>query len=704
MRIPLNWLNELVTVESVNLEALINKLTLGGFEVEESFELMIENRKEIIFDITATANRADSLSTKGIAREVAALLNKPYQISKYSKNIFSYKKITKHLILTPTNSKYCLSFIGITVENIKIFTSPKWLKQRLIGAGITPVNDLSDFQNYILLETGYPFEFYDLDKIKSKLRDPFFNLTLTFPSNQLFFLASNQLEYKIDTNALLVKANNEILSIAGIISKNYFQYTPDTKSLLIEGSVFNSKIIRQTSRLLGLRTERSARYEKGLNNSEFFESLLRLLYLLKIDNPKFIYKIHTIAQNTINSVIPIIVKYENVMEILGPIVSPQNHLISHINPIQISDYLNRLQFSYIFDETSLTWRVEIPISRRDDITREIDLIEEIGRLHGFNNFSTSLPKIKRIGNQDLSCQIRKKITYCLINEGLTELIHYSLIKNVQNNAVKLINPLFQDCSVLRETVLPNLLKAISNNLKQGNSVLNGFEFGHVFSGNVSSNYQETEQVGGIFGGIERKNSWSDNSRLLNWSEAKGKIENIFDKLNLIIYWKYSTTKIYKDLLHPFRASKLYLMNGKSIGIFGQIHPILAKQLDISSTFYLFEFNFEILKNELKYKRLPFYQSYSLYPKIVKDLSFIIDRKISFEKIKKAIVLIATKYLISIELLDEYRGKSIPETYTSLCIQLTFRSFEKTLLNKEIENIVASIKLGLNKKFNAIDRI
>jgi phenylalanyl-tRNA synthetase beta chain len=704
MRISLDWLNELVIVETVGLEDLVEKLTLGGFEVEESLELMIENRKEIIVDITATANRADSLSIKGIAREVSALLNKPYRISQYSNNTFNSETIIRSSLLTPINFNYCSIFIGVTIENITTLTSPKWLKQRLIGAGIIPVNNLLDFQNYILLETGYPFEFYDLDKIQSKLKQSEFHLTLTSASNESRFLASNQLDYKLNNDILLIKANNEILSIAGVIPNCDFQYAPNTKSLLIEGSIFNSKKIRQTSRFLGLRTDRSARYEKGLNTSQFIESLWRLLHLFKISNHHCNYKIHTVAQNKQNSLVTVSLKHKNIIEILGPIVSYQEDIISQLKPTQVSAYLDRLQFSYIFDKTNLIWEVKIPISRADDITREIDLIEEIGRLHGFNNFITSLPKFERIGNEDFSYQIRKKVTSCFLNEGLNELIHYSFTKNQQTNTIKLINPLLQDCSMLRETLLPNLLKTTSNNLKQGNSILDGFEFGHIFSYDGFSSYQEIEQVGGIFGGIEIKSTWSDNSKSLSWYEAKGKIENIFDKLNLLIYWKTSTPQIYKNLLHPYRISKLCLINGKSIGIFGQIHPILAKQLNISSTIYLFEFNFEMLKNELKYNRLPFYQYYSSYPKIVKDLSFIIDQKISFEEIKKAIVLTATPSLVSIEVLDEYRGKSIPKTSTSLCVQLTFQSFEKTLRNKEIEEIIGRIQFILTKNFNAIARV
>ena len=703
MRISLDWLNELIIIKITNLDYLIEKLTLGGFEVEEVLELVIENKKENIIDITATANRADSLSIKGIAKEIMALLDKPYRISEYSNNSFKSEQLIKSSSSTIINSDSCSIFIALTIEDLTTFTSPKWLKQRLLGADILPVNNLVDFQNYILLETGYPFEFYDLDKIKSKLNQPSFHLALTSDNNKSCFLATNQLEYRLNNNILIVKVNNQILSIAGIIPNYNFQYTSNTKSLLIEGSIFNSKIIRQTSRFLGLRTDRSARYEKGINSSQFIESLWRLLYLLKIANNNYICKIHTISQNKKNPLRTVSVEYKNINRVLGPIASSQDNKFNQLKPHQISRYLNQLQFRFILDKTNLIWNVDIPVSRSDDITREIDLIEEIGRLHGFNNFIASLPKIPRIGNEDISYQIRKKITSCLLNEGLNELIHYSFVRKQEISNIKLINPLLQDCSILRETLLPNLLQTINNNIKQGNSVLEGFEYGHVFSGNVLLNYQEIEQISGIFGGKEIKTTWSTNPKSLSWFEAKGKVENIFDKLNLLVYWKSSMSQIYKNLLHPYRTNKLCLIDGTFIGVFGQVHPIWVKQLNLSSKLYLFEFNFEALKNELKYNRLPFYQYYSFYPRIIKDLSFIIDQKISFENIKKTVILIATKYLISIELLDEYKGEPIPEASTSLCIQLTFQSFEKTLLNKEIEKIIATTQLVLVKNFKAIIR-
>lgn len=710
MRISLQWLNELVNIPSKieNFDYLLEKLTLGGFEVEEVVETIIYNKKDVIFDITATANRSDSLSVKGIAKEVSALLNKDYKVCTYSRSFINNKNLIKQLLLNfnkiDSRAINCSVFFTITVENFTISSSPKWMKQKLISAGIEPLNNLLDFQNYILLETGYPFEFYDLNKIKLKLNREDFTLTLGQANTSKHFIGTNGSNYKLTSDILLVKSNDQILSIAGIIPNDIFQYTEKTKSLLIEGSVFNSKKIRQTSRILGLRTERSARYEKSLNPNNLIESFWRLLYLLKISNNEMICKIHTIAPNNEPKTDELLLSYNLVTEVLGPVVCKKNKKNIELQPIQISNYLTRLNFEFIFNKKSKVWKIVIPTERAEDITRPIDVIEEIGRLHGFNNFTTEVPKLSKIGTEDFSYQIRKKITSCFLNEGLNEVIHYSLINNQNPSNITIINPLLQDCSTLRATLLINLLNAVSENLKQGNLNLEAFEYGHVFKNLNTQIPLETEQVAGIFGGIERKTIWSNNSQLLSWFEAKGKLENVFKKLNLLVYWRSGILKTYEIILHSYRTSILYLAPGVQLGIFGQIHPTLAKKLNISSQLYLFEFNFEILKNEFKYKKLPFCQVYSSYPKIAKDLSFILSRKISFDQIKNAIFLVGTKLLVSVELLDEYKGESIPKDKVSLCIQLIFQSDKRTLVNKEIEKLVENIKIILIKEFNIIFRV
>lgn len=501
MYISLNWVNELIDIQDINLEKLIEKLTLGGFEVEDTLNVNISDNHEIVLDISATANRADSLSIKGISKEIKALLNKKIKTSLYQYSPYEVEETIKKTIDINTNylDNNCKVFVAFTIENLHNFKSPNWIKEKLILSQIEPTDNLLDFQKYILLESGYPFEFYDLDKIKKIVGTNSFNLFLRPASSDISFIASNDIEYKLDSESLILTANNYPLSISGIISNQNSLYDSNSKSLLIEAAIYKSKKIRQQSRSLGLRTDRSARYEKDLNDNDFIKAILRLIFLLRSSNPNLICNIHTTSKLYNKKPSNIKLRYPILNEILGPIRDNKGTLDKFLQPNEITEYLKRLEFIFHYDALEVIWDIQIPDSRLGDIEREIDIIEEIGRLHGFNNFLTNLPTLNRIGLEDSSYKIRKKITNCLLNEGFTESIQYSLVNDSYENSIKIINPLLKDCSTLRISLLPNLVNLVRQNISQDNSILYCFEFGHVFSGSIKKGYCENEKVAGILG-------------------------------------------------------------------------------------------------------------------------------------------------------------------------------------------------------------
>lgn len=705
MQIPLRWINELVDLENIELDFLIEKLTLGGFEVEEIIEVEINGQKQVALEISATANRSDSLSIQGLSTEISALVNKPIRISDYSMKLTKWKSYIEEKSQSLTTSLHCSMFLAVIIENFSNVIIPKWVTNKIISSGLIPTNDLLDFQKYIVLETGYPFCFYDFEKICSRLDTFDFSLSVSSGRNQQTFLANNNITYKLEDSILTVNANDLPIGIGGLIEAQDFAYSNLTNILLIEGSIFNGSQIRKQSRKLGLRTDRSARYEKSLRNTYLIEALYRLISLLRISNTNLSVKLHTSTKSSEQLSKSIVLKYENINEILGPTYESTDLKTKYIDYEVISEYLNRLNCEFKINKIDLSWEVKIPHSRAEDLTREIDLIEEIGRLHGFNNFLTKLPRIVTIGKEDSNYITRRKITSCLLNLGFNELIHYSLVseKTFIQNEIQLVNPLVADYSTLRVSLLPNLIQTVHENLKQKNVYLEGFEYGHIFVDDPEIKFKEKEYVAGIFGGLKTKLSWSSATTELGWFEAKGKIQQLFTQLNLFPDWKPFSSKTKKNILHPYRSAELYINEKVNLGVFGQIHPILANQFNLSTEIYLFEFDLEVINTQLQEKKLIVYKEYSTYPKIVKDLSFIIGRDISFKQIQETLYFNGTEFLSEVNLLDDYRGQSIPDQQTSLCLQLIFQSNTKTLENKDIENILHKLQLILKNKFNAVIR-
>ena len=275
-----------------------------------------------------------------------------------------------------------------------------------------------------------------------------------------------------------------------------------------------------------------------------------------------------------------------------------------------------------------------------------------------------------------------------------------MVNETTNNKIQLIYPLLADCSNLRITLLPNLIETVKDNLKQRNIPIEGFESGHVFSGNIETSFEEKEHVAVIFQVNKTKFEVSEMNNIFIWLEAKGKMEQLFKQLNLLIYWQTRPIWVQDNIFHPYQSGDVYLTNGEKLGTFGQLHPLLANRLTLPEKIYLFEFDMNIIQSQIQKNKLAMYKEYSLYPKIKKDLSFIIKQDIPFDKLKEVLYLNGTQFLSEVNLLYEYRGQSIPENYTSLCLQLIFQSNKKTLQNKDIENIITNLQLVLKDKFDA----
>jgi len=714
-----------------------------------------------------------------IFKFIWAIENTIYRSPRWKPNRLYFKQP----IFNNNDPKIFSRFLCFKLENLKNLNSPGWLQKRLAYSGIIPQNDLSDYKNYVLLESGYPFELYDLKKIIKKCNSNKFKLQLGSVTDRTF-VATNDRNYTINENNLILKANDQILSVAGIISNKEFAYTKETDSILIEGAIFNPKMISRQSRLLEVKTIRSNYYARGGMNGNFFlHTWYRLLALLKAANPQRKFKLHTSANTSENESqiyhVPCVTWYawnearifeswdfwlreKKIAEVLGPVYHYMPIIYKNLYRVKnrlpakkIEKYLRKLNITYEFKylpgegqyfpitygripipprsskrplplkargwmpprtygKPGRYWLLRIPNYRKNDLKTERDMIEEFIRIYGVDKIISISPETHSHGTADLSYKIRKELTPLLLNEGFNELISYSLTNEIiENNIqIELVNPLAKEYSKLRLSLLPSLVQIVSENIRQGNRTFEGFEYGHIFSQDSTGQYSEIECVSGIFGGVELRPSWSEKVSDLSWFEAKGKIEKIFEKLNLPIIWYEwkNNLKIenkYFSVLHPYRTAMLYLQSPKIfLGVFGELNPILAKQYNIFSKFYLFEFNFKVLVSHfttLNLSKQVTYKDYSTYPKLVKDLSFIITKDISLGSILEFINLSKFIFLNSINLLDIYEGESLSSNQVSVCIQLVFQARNKTLTNVDIEPWLKWIYYKLEKKYGAIFR-
>lgn len=704
MLISLPWVNEIVDITQISLDKLIKRLTLSGFEVEEIIEMKNNNTKTTTLNISATANRSDSLSIIGIAKEIATLFNLPCKKPFYLSSSSLWQDELTTIPKIKHSSLECSGFLMIEVTNLKNIQSPEWLQTKLKNSGIIPQNNLLDYQTYILLETGYPFEFYDLDKIKAQIDQKTLTFSLTQNHKDKLFLANNSITYKLNEATLLLSVNSKPLSIAGLISQADYSYSTETTSLLIEGSIFDAGFIRRQGRALGLRTERSSRYEKSIKNVDLLKAFSKLIDLLRIQNPELKYTLTTVGNFLDLEPKIITLDLKTITEVLGPIKTQENGRSEYITVDLICAYFDQLNFEYTFDKSKQNWKVKIPELRVDDIEQPIDLVEEIGRLHGFDKFLTRLPSLKQQGIKDQGYKTRKKITSYFLACGLSELIHYSLVTNkeVIPSEVQILNPLMIESSFLRISLLPRLIKSVKENLKSGNEILEGFEYGHTFFRRHSDHaFTEKEFISGIFGGQKTKRNWSTVASSLTWFEAKWKIEKLFAQLRIITFWKPGVDSTYKQIFHPYRSAKIYLSTGEFLGVFGQINLILANKKNISSEVYLFELDFNLLSHQHNLNKIIIYQSFNTFPIITKDISFIINETVTFNRIRDILLKNGTYYLLDITLIDKYQDTSlISDNKVSLCLKTIFQSPIKTLETKTVDEIIKNLKNILILQFQA----
>ncbi|MEB3336285.1 MAG: phenylalanine--tRNA ligase subunit beta, partial [Leptolyngbyaceae bacterium] len=528
----------------------------------------------VILDVTSTANRADALSMVGIAREVAALTGSTLKLPEVPETTIQSQE--GKLALKISEPQACPIYVGTVVEQIQIGESPAWLQQRLQAAGVRPINNVVDVTNYILLEWGQPLHAFDRERLQSVAGEGLLTLGVRFANAGESLKTLDGQTRTLQDQALLITANDQPVALAGVMGGENTEVHSGTQNLVLEAALFDSVAIRRSARSQGLRTEASARYERGVNQAELMVACRRALQLLA----DLAGGVAIAQSSTVRPTDPttwtrsIELRLDRVNEVLGPVEPPEDSLTdeaTELKPQEVERILTALGCQVAATTEEQVWKVTVPPYRYRDLEREIDLIEEIARLYGYNNFCDTLPNKTEPGYLSAEQALTAKLRSAFRAAGLTELIHYSLVKTDGDRQVVLTNPLFTEYSALRSELVSALINAFEYNLEQGNGALNGFEIGRVFWQDEDG-LNEADMLAGILGGDPTVGKWirAGREQPMTWFEAKGLLESVFQQVGLSVEFQ---PDLRDPRLHPGRTASLWI-RGNRLGTFGQLHPQL----------------------------------------------------------------------------------------------------------------------------------
>ena len=667
---------------------------------------------DVILDLTSTANRADALSMVGVAREVAALTGPPLTLPQTP--AVKIPKQKHSLSVDVADSQACPAYIATVIEGVTVAPSPDWLQQRLSAAGIRPINNVVDITNYILLEWGQPLHAFDGDVLATMAgKKKALTLGVRFAKSGETITTLDSQDRKLQEQTLVITANDRPIALGGVMGGEETEVRDASTNLVLEAALFSGITVRRSARGQGLRTEASTRYERGVNQAQLEMACRHALQLI-MELAGGTVVAQQVADSRSDLQRSIELRLDRVNQVLGS-VQGRNGEPTDLQAKQVTDILSDLGFELTAAEHPQTWQVAVPPYRHRDIEREIDLVEEIARLHGYDNFCDTLPAKTELGQLSPAEKFTRQIRSAFRAEGLTELIHYSWVKPgaeetaaiAGDRQVTVVNPLLVEFSALRTEMLTAVINAFQYNLEQGNGPLNGFEIGRIFW-REGQQLREAQALAGILGGDPTQGKWmrgTDREQPLSWFEAKGILEAVFDRLDLSVDYQADTED---PRLHPGRTASLWLGSDR-LGRFGQLHPQLCQQRELPSATYGFELELEILlqdlgKHESETSR---FQSYSTYPAVDRDLAFFVPSTISVAEIEAVICKAAkarkgatANLLDSVELFDQYQGEHAPEGQRSLAFRLIYRADDRTLTDEDVNPIHQQVRDALESQFQA----
>ncbi|CAH9018612.1 phenylalanine--tRNA ligase subunit beta [Candidatus Nitrosacidococcus sp. I8] len=640
------------------------------------------NLNDVTIEIGLTPNRSDCLSIAGIAREVGTLFSQPVQRPEIIPASIEIDKTLPVEILAPES---CPRYLGRIIQGINPqIPTPEWIKERLQHSGIRSLSLPIDITNYVMVELGQPMHAFDLNQIIGGIQ-----VRYGKPEESLTLLDNSKIT--LDTNTLVIADHQKVLALAGIMGGSDSEISNQTQNLFLESAFFIPTAIAGRSRSYGLHTESSHRFERGVDPHLPRQALERATgLLLQIAGGKAGLIVEAIHRDFLPSQPVIYLREHRIKQILG-IYIPQDQVLNHLTGLGLE--VARIESG---------WEIRIP-SFRFDLTYEVDLIEELGRLHGYDNFPTTRPAgvIKPQFHTGIKISTYD-IQQILVNRGYQEAITYSFIDpqiqqllDPDQRAIPLANPISSDMAVMRTSLWSGLIQALKYNQYRQQGRIRLFESGLIFTGQLPSVTQESV-IAGVISGSYYPEQWGIHPQSADFFHIKGDVESLLtlsDKQNHFLFEQNQ-----HPALHPGQSAEI-IYHGESIGWLGALQPELAKKLDLTQQIYLFS----LKTNSLLSKKHTIFQPLSKFPEIHRDIAFLVDRDVSVRNVFDCIKSLKSDILKEHYLFDLYTGKGIDPDKKSLALKFVLQHQDYTLTDEIVHNFMEQMIKVLVSELNIIIR-
>lgn len=642
------------------------------------------NLDDAVLELGLTPNRADALSMLGVAHEVAAILNRDVKYPEISYES-SLEKASNAITVNVEEPEDNPLYVAKVIKNVTIAPSPLWMQTQLMAAGIRPHNNVVDITNYVLLEYGQPLHAFDYDRLGSN------EILVRRAKDGEKMITLDDQERTLTADHLVITNGTEPVALAGVMGGANSEVQLNTKTVLLESALFNGQRIRTASKDHGLRSEASARYEKGIDPNRVHAAAERAAQLISLYAGGEVLEGSVEVQSAIFEPAVVTTTVEKVNSVLG----------MNISADEMKSIFERLQFGVEVDNSTIT--VTVP-TRRGDITIEEDLVEEVARLYGYDNIPTTLPVGQAIPGKLTDYQEkRRKIRRYLEGTGLYQAITYSLTSEEKaaryalevSELTKLALPMSEERSILRLSLLPHLLDALKYNLARQIDQVSLYEIGSVFlSQGKDSQPLEKERLSAAVTGLWHSHSWQSEKKPVDFYVVKGIVDGLIDLLGLTnqIQYKQAT----REGMHPGRTAEVFL-GENLVGFIGQVHPTVQKELDLTET-YVFELSLvDLLTAEVEETR---FEVIPRYPSISRDIALVVDKNVVAGEIEQMITEAGGKMLKEVSVFDLYEGDRLEEGKKSVAFSLRYFDPERTLTDEDVTKAHEKVLKAVEEKFRA----